>query len=276
MAIPIRSPREIDAISRSAECCARVLKEVAARCVPGAITADLDRVAERAIRSAGARPIFRGYGATATRPAFTGSMCVSINEELVHGVPGERLVRPGDVVSLDVGLELDGWCADCATTVLVDTVDPKSERLRRDVLDVLHAAMVAMHPGVRWSQVVAGAGRVAAERGIRLVEPYAGHGVGRSLHEPPRAPLLNATAGSVLPESEDFVLRPGMVLTLEPIGVRGSGGTVTAPDGWTVLASDRAIGCHEERMVAIVRGGCRALTSSLERGAGGHFRPENH
>jgi methionyl aminopeptidase len=267
MAIPIRSPREIGAIARSAGCCERVLLEVASHCVEGAITADLDRIADAAIRREAARPIFRGYGATVSRAAFTGAMCVSINEELVHGVPGERLVRPGDVVSLDVGLELDGWCADCATTVLVDTVDPKSERLRRDVLDVLHAAMDAMRPGVRWSQVVAGAGRVAAERGIRLVEPYAGHGVGRSLHEPPRAPLLNTSGGSSLRDEEDFVLRPGMVLTIEPIGVRGSGQTVTAPDGWTVLASDRAIGCHEERMVAIVRGGCRALTSSLERGA---------
>ena len=269
MAIPIRSPREIDEIARAAEVCAQVLAQIASRCVPGVVTGELDSLASALVKTAGAMPLFKGYGASDRRPAFPASICVSINQELVHGVPGERLIREGDVVSLDLGLSLRGWCADCATTVLVPPVSNEHRALHDAVGDVLRAASNAMAPGARWSDVVGASGSLASQRGIRLVEPYAGHGVGRSLHEPPRAPLINAVSGRSLPEAEDFVLRPGMVLTIEPIGVHGSGSTVTAPDEWTVLAEDGAIGCHEERMVAIVRGGCRALTASLDDLAAG-------
>lgn len=265
MAIPIRSPAEIDAIARAAEACASILRLVASRCVVDAVTDELDALADAEIARIGAEAIFKGYRAGDGRAPFTGCMCVSINEELVHGVPGERLVRPGDVVSLDLGLKLGGWCADCAITVLIDPVSPANRALHHDVLRVLESAVGAMAPGALWSEVVHGCAHLAGDLGLRLIEPYAGHGVGRDLHEPPRAPLLNRDAGALAPE-QDFVLRPGMVLTVEPIGIRGTGETIGADDGWTVLARDRAIGCHEERMVAIVRGGNRALTASLGHG----------
>ncbi len=267
MAIPIRSPGEIDEIALASQTCARILRTVAARCVPGAVTRDLDALAAELMSRAGAAPLFLGYGQTDQRPAFSGAICVSINDELVHGLPGDRLVREGDVVSLDMGLTRNGWCADCATTVLVPPVADAHAALRAAVVEVLRAAHLALAPGARWSEIVNACGAAAHRSRIRLIEPYAGHGVGRSLHEPPRAPLLNTCDGSTLAPHEDFTLRPGMVLTIEPIGVRGSPETVTAPDGWTVLSKHRHVGCHEERMVAIVRGGCRALTASLDHHA---------
>ncbi len=269
MAIPLRSPDEIECLSRAGRLCWSILDQLADACRAGVMTRDLDALASSAISQAGAQPLFLGYRAHDGRTPFPASVCVSINEELVHGIPGERLLRAGDVVSIDLGLSLDGWCADAARTVLIPPVTHEHATLHAGLLDLLAATIASMAPGLRWSEIVAAAGERARETGLTLVEPYAGHGIGRALHEPPRAPLLNAAPDQAqsLPAAQDFVLRPGMVLTVEPIAVRGSGSALTASDGWTVLAADRAVGCHEERMVAIVRGGSRMLTAAPIRSA---------
>lgn len=269
MPIPLRSPDEIDALARAGEACASILDRLVDACSVGVMTADLDALASEEIRRVGASPLFLNYNAPAGSKPFPGCVCISINEELVHGVPGERLIRPGDVVSIDLGLRLSGWCADSARTVLVPPVASEHAAQHAHLLTLLDQAIEMMAPGVRWSEVVRAVGEKAASAGYTLIEPYAGHGIGRELHEPPRAPLRNAKPGaaSALAPSDDFVLRPGMVLTIEPILVRGSGSTRLAPDGWTVLAADRAVGCHEERMVAIVRGGSRMLTAAPIRSA---------
>lgn len=269
MAIPLRSPDEIEGLSRAGALCWSILDRLVSACRAGVMTAQIDGLARREVERAGAVPLFPGYAGHDGRRPFPTCVCVSINEELVHGIPGERLIRAGDVVSIDLGLSFAGWCADAARTVLVEPVRDEHGALHAGLLEVLGLAIERVGPGVRWSEVVQAVGERARERGLTLVEPYAGHGIGRALHEPPRAPLLNPveSGGGPLALSQDFVLRPGMVLTVEPIVVRGRGTTITATDGWTVLASDRAIGCHEERMVAIVRGGSRMLTAAPIRSA---------
>ncbi len=269
MPIPLRSPEEIDALARAGEACAAILDRLVEACVPGIMTAELDAIASEQIRRAGATPLFLNYNGPGGRKPFPGCVCVSINDELVHGIPGERLIRSGDVVSIDLGLRLDGWCADAARTVLMPPIADEHAAMHTHLLSMLAHATSLMVPGVAWSEVVQAVGEIAGARGYTLIEPYAGHGIGRSLHEPPRAPLRNTPAASRggLSPADDFVLRPGMVLTIEPILVRGTGSTRLASDGWTVLATDRAIGCHEERMVAIVRGGSRMLTAAPIRSA---------
>ncbi|MBX3367204.1 MAG: type I methionyl aminopeptidase [Phycisphaeraceae bacterium] len=260
MAIHLRSDSEIDALARAGRACWAALDRIASACVPGCITRDLDAIARDEIKRAGASPLFLGHKGPDGRPPFPGHLCVSINNELVHGIPGERLLRPGDVVSVDLGLTLDGWCADAARTVLIDPVPDHHRELHARTLEILKLAITMMEPGIAWSTIVQAVAKAVGETDTRLVEPYAGHGIGRALHEPPRAPLLNA--GSPLSPNEDFILRPGMVLTVEPILVRGNAKTITGSDGWTVLAAVNAVGCHEERMVAIVRGGYRMLTGA--------------
>lgn len=269
MAIPLRSPDEIECLSRAGRLCWSILNQLAESCCAGVMTRDLDALASNAITHAGAQPLFLGYSAHDGRNPFPACVCVSINEELVHGIPGERLIRPGDVVSIDLGLKLDGWCADAARTVLVGPARAEHAAMHAGLSEILEVATTRMRPGVAWSAIVQAVGERTRQLGLTLVEPYAGHGIGRALHEPPRAPLLNPveSAGNALAPSQDFVLRPGMVLTVEPIVVRGAGTTLNASDGWTVLAADRATGCHEERMVAIVRGGSRMLTAAPIRSA---------
>lgn len=263
MAIPLRSPRDIDGLGRAGAACWSILDALVARCVPGVATWELDALAADLLAKSNAESLFLGYRGPAG-PAFPGHICVSINEELVHGIPGDRLVRPGDVVSIDLGLRLGGWCADAARTVLVPPVPEAAATLHTGVRSILSEVIDAMRPGIAWSEIVRLAASGAQRAGIRLIEPYAGHGIGRTLHEKPRAPFLNAGFDGEPPElgeREDFVLRPGMVLAVEPIGVAGSEETLGLDDGWTVVARDRSIGCHEERTVAIVRGGRRVLTA---------------
>lgn len=264
MAIHLRSDCEIDALERAGRACWAALDRIANACVPGRITRDLDTIAREEILRAGATPLFLGHKGPDGRPPFPGHLCVSINNELVHGIPGERLLRPGDVVSIDLGLTLDGWCADAARTLLIEPVPDHHRELHDRTLQILELAISLMEPGIAWSAIVQIVAQAVGDADMRLIEPYAGHGIGRALHEPPRLPLLNASprVGSLLSPNEDFILRPGMVLTVEPILVRGNARTITGSDGWTVLAADNAVGCHEERMVAIVRGGYRMLTGA--------------
>jgi methionyl aminopeptidase len=264
MPIPIRSPREINAMAEAGRIAWSVLGTLAKACTPGARTGDLDALALELITRAGAQSLFMGYQGPAATP-FPAHVCISINEELVHGIPGDRLIRPGDAVKIDVGIRSQGWCADCARTILIPPVSADASRLHTATLACLERAIALAAPGVSWSSIVSEVAAVAHSSRIALVEPYAGHGVGRELHEPPRAPLLTPRPGGdppQLPPAQDFILRPGMCIAIEPIGVLGSNQTLGLDDGWTVVAADRSLGSHEERTVAIVPGGCRILTAS--------------
>lgn len=264
----LKSADEIAAISLAAEAAWCVLREAADACLEGVTSLDVDGVVRRAITRRGAEALFPGV-VQGDSPPFPAAACISINEEAVHGVPGNRIVRAGDVVSIDVGLRLNGWCAECATTLMIDGKGQSEDEQRRLLViesrAILAAAVSMMRPGVLWSAVAMMIERRAAAAGYGIVTEYVGHGVGRDLHEPPRAPAYWSGF-----DGEDFVLESGMVIAIEPIltipasADRSERGFIRTPvrlmaDGWTVVTADGGCAAHEERMVAVTECGAMVL-----------------
>jgi methionyl aminopeptidase len=242
-------------------------------CEPGATTREVADRAEQLILARKATPILRGYahadapvGAQGTRD-FPAAACTCVNEEVVHAVPSMRILRPGDVATIDVALEYAGWCVDSAWSVVVGGLaHPNSARalaLVRASQAVLAHSLALARPGVRWSTIAESGARVARDMGCTLVQGYCGHGIGRSLHESPR---LAFTSTDWARPGEDFVLRPGMVLCVEPILVEGvaPASLTLLDDGWTVLTDDARWTAHEERCVAITRTGVRVIAGAEE------------
>lgn len=246
MSLPIRSPDEIESIARAGASARRVLDELISHCVPGVTTAALDDVARDAMAREGVTGV-SGYVERRGQPGFRGAICVNINEEAAHGVPSPRRVREGDLVSIDVAVQRDGWWADMSAPVVAGGPDGRGARLRDAARRATRAGVEAMGPGVRWQQVVQAIRGTLAE--VRLVDGLGGHGVGRGLHEPP----------SLGYGSSDLVLRPGMVVTLEPTVTDGQGRTTMLDNGWTLVTVDRGWTCFRECTVAVVRGGIRVL-----------------
>lgn len=208
----------------------------------------IDEAAAEVMEREGAVGV-RGYAEREGQAGFPERICVNINEEAAHGVPGHRVVREGDLVSIDVAISVDGWWADVAEPVVVGASE-RGERLRLAAERVARAGRAAMGPGVRWLEVVAEV-RSALD-GLSLIEGLEGHGVGRALHEAPSLAFSGA--------ADDLVLRPGMVVTLEPTVTDGSGETTELDNAWTLVTADRGWACFCECTLAIVRGGVRVLT----------------
>lgn len=243
----------------------------------GLTTGELDERLGEEMRRLGAEGLFRGYR-QGNSPPFPGQTCISINEEVVHGVPGERQIRPGDLVSVDVGLRLDGWCADAATSILVPVAAdaPREERSRHESLSrlvedtrrALHAAIERIRPGVWWSQIARGLEEAAGAGGYAIVTQYVGHGIGRDLHEPPKVPAFVTSY-----RGKDFRLEEGLTIAIEPMFTLsgsetdplGQGGARRArvrlsEDRWTVTTLDAGVACHEELLVAVGGEGAEVLT----------------
>jgi methionyl aminopeptidase len=233
------------------------VQEVAKACRAGVRTRELDQLARAAIARVGASPVLLGYKST-DGVEFPGAACICVNEEVVHAVPSDRIVRDGDLVTIDLALQHEGWCADAAVSVPVGGVGEQQRNVRltkltREALDI---AIGLARPGVWWSTLADAAARFLAQSDCVLLSGYCGHGIGRDLHEAPRLCFGEP------PGPEDVRLQPGMVLTIEPIVVEGADASVvTADDGWTVLTSRRAWAAHEERTVAITRQRCEVLTT---------------
>lgn len=259
MAIPIRSPEELDRAHAAGRAAWRILDRLLGACIPGVRTGDIDALARECITSEGATPLLLGAPGPASSGAapFPGVVCVSVNEEAIHGVPGARQLRAGDIVKIDLALSLGGWCADVARArVLGGAEDSPARRVARAAVGVTQAAVEAIAPGRQWSDVRAAALDRARELDVRLAIGFAGHGIGRALHEPPTLTLGGRASGP----GGDLVLRPGMILTVEPIVTLGGNTLVTAEDGWTVVTEDRRMSACEERTVGVTRTGPRVLT----------------
>ena len=275
--IALRSSAEIDSIRAAGALAARALDAARGACIAGAMTIDIDRAAEQAIRQGGGEPLFLGYRGSssraggADRPAYPASTCVSVNEELVHGVPGTRMIRNGDLVSIDVGVRLDGWCADTATTVAVGQVAAERRAMLECAELMLAHAIAGIAPGRRWSGIVAELESIAERAGYAIAADFVGHGIGRALHEAPQVPC---TLSKAFVEHNDFTLRPGMVLAIEPMLVLETPRRVgddarlvnpacrLASDGWTVTVDSEAPSCHVEHTVVVTRDGAEILTLS--------------
>ena len=247
--IHLRSADDIDAIARGGAIIAGLL-EVAGRAVaPGISTSDLDRLCDEYIRSHdGAVPAFKGlYG-------FPGSVCTSLNEEVVHGIPrDERVLRDGDIVSIDVGVRLDGWCSDSAWTYAVGEVDDEVRELLRVTEAALERAIEASVVGHHVGDIGAAVVEAVEGSGFGIIRDLVGHGVGRDVHEDPQVPNVGRKGYGPL-------LRAGMVLAIEPMLSAGAAAVRTLEDRWTVVTSDGARAAHFEHTVAVTHDGPRVLT----------------
>jgi methionyl aminopeptidase len=267
----IRTDAEIELMAEAGRVAALALRAAAAACVPGATTAAVDGAAAGVIAAERSEPAFLGLRASSDAAAFPAATCVSVNEQVVHGVPGERRLAEGDVVKIDCGVRHRGWCADAAVTVAVGRVSDDALAMIARARAMLDEAVAMVAPGRRWSQIAERLQCMALEGGYGLLTELIGHGIGRRLHEWPEAP--NSLSRSLL-SHRDFTLRPGMTLAIEPM-VAMLGGTPVrrdddghpmgvatrvAADGWTVEALNGLPSAHFEHTIAVTRDGARVLT----------------
>ena len=250
--IPIKSAEEIEAISRAGAILGGLFDAILPEIRPGVSTADLDLFGENFIISHdGATPAFKGlYG-------FPASLCISLNHEVVHGIPSpKRLLREGDIVSLDAGVHLEGWYADSARTFAVGDIDAVSEVLMRVTQEALQAGIAQAVAGNRLGDIGSAVQNVAETAGFAVVRDLVGHGIGREPHEEPQVPNFGKPGKGV-------ELRPGMVLAIEPMVNAGTSAVRTLPDRWTVVTADKKRSAHFEHTVAITENGPKVLTLSL-------------
>jgi len=257
MAITLKSRREIELMRKAGAVVADVLSKLEEMAGPGVSTAQLDNVALQMSIDAGAKSLFKGVRNPYARNPFPGAICTSINEQVVHGIPSEAIkLKDGDVLSVDFGVELNGYCADAAVTVGIGKVSEDKRRLLDVTEHVLKIAITKAAPGVKWSQIAAEMQRYAESAGFSVVKDFVGHGIGRKMHEEPRVP--NFVSSELL--ADDIVLAEGMVLAVEPMINAGTDSARTLKDGWTVVTKDGKCSAHFEHTIAIVKNGCVVLT----------------
>ncbi len=242
--IPLKTAAEVDSIGRAGQIIGRLFEEIPARILPGASTAELDLFVEEYIRAhSGAVPAFKGlYG-------FPASACISVNHEVVHGIPSEtRVLAEGDLVSIDIGVRLEGWYADSARTFGVGEIDDPARRLLSVTEESLREGIDRAVAGNRLGDIGAAIQRVAESAGYGIVRDLVGHGIGREPHEEPQVPNFGRAGRGLL-------LRPGMVLAIEPMINEGSAEVRTLADRWTVVTLDRSRSAHFEHTIAIQESG---------------------
>jgi len=246
--LSINEPEELEAL-RAAGAVVRLVLEAMKREVrPGVTTAQLDAIGAAVMAENGAR------SAPATVYKFPGSNCISLNEEAVHGVPGQRELRPGDLLKLDVTIEKDGFMADAAETVPVGEVTPEAQRLIACARRAFEKAMLVARAGFRVSEIGRAVEREVRRDGFSVIRELGGHGIGRTIHEQPRIPNYPD------PEAREL-LTEGLVIAVEPIIAAGSGRTILAEDGWTMKTADRRPAAHYEHTIVVTKGAPILLTA---------------
>jgi methionyl aminopeptidase len=250
--IVLKSPPEVEKMRRAGRIVAGTIDAVLASVAPGKTTADLDRVAESYIRDQGALPSFLGYG----RPPFPASICTSLNEEIVHGIPSpERVLREGDLLSLDFGAIWEGFHGDSAVTVFVgEPPSSEAEKLVRVTREALEAGIAQIRPGGRLSDISHAVEQVVLGAGFEVVREYVGHGIGRDMHEDPQIPNFG-------PPGRGPELRPGLVIAVEPMVNVGGWETRVLADDWTVVTADGSLSAHFEHTIALTEDGAEVLTA---------------
>jgi methionyl aminopeptidase len=245
--VTLKSPREIDLMRRSGKITSRVLTELMKAARPGLATSELDRLAEHGIRQGGGIPTFKGYN------GFPGSICASVNAEVVHGIPGSRVLREGDLLSIDIGTTLDGYVSDSAVTVPVGAVSDAAQRLLEVTQECLTIGIAPMQNGKRLGDIGAAVQEHAERHGYGVVRELVGHGVGREMHEEPQVPNYGKPGTGM-------ELRPGLVLAIEPMITQGRPGIRILDDGWTVVTADGKLAAHFEHTIAVTDDGPKILT----------------
>jgi len=253
VAIYLKRPEEIERMAEAGRLLAEVMAEVAAAVAPGVTTAALDRLAREAILARGAKPAFLGY------QGYPATICASVNEVVVHGIPSDRPLRPGDLLSVDLGLFYRGYAADMARTFPVGEVSEEARRLLKVTEEAFWEGLKEARPGRRVGDVAAAIQRRVEDAGFWVVREFVGHGIGREFHEEPQVPNFGRPGTG--PK-----LRPGMVLAIEPMVTLFPANVVVLQDGWTASAGKGNLAAHYEHTVAITEEGPRVLTRSGEEG----------
>lgn len=252
----LKSMREIGLMREAGKLVARALQLCREMAQPGVRTIEIDQAVEALYAQHGAVPLFKGYhgGAKIPFPAVT---CISINEQVVHGIPGQRQLQEGDLVKIDTACKLNGWCADAAVTLEIGEVKPEKRRLVRVAEEVLQIAIREMARCRWWSEVAEQMQRHVERAGYSVVKQYVGHGIGRVMHENPQVP--NYVDRTI--KRQDFRLEEGLVLAVEPMVNMGTDETRVLPDQWTVVTRDGKPSAHVEHTLAITGSGIQIVTA---------------
>jgi len=244
-----KTAREIEIMREAGRIVALTHAELKKYIQPGITTKELDSIAEKTIRSNDAIPSFKGYN------GFPGSICTSVNEELVHGIPGDRVLRDGDIISIDIGAKFNGYHGDSAWTYAVGTIDEESKKLLEVTEQSLYKGLEEAKAGVRLSNISHAIQTYVEANGFSIVREYVGHGVGQDLHEDPQIPHYG-------PPNKGPRLKPGMVLAVEPMVNAGTRYVKTLSDNWTVVTVDGKRCAHFEHTIAITETGYEILTKA--------------
>lgn len=247
-----KSPREIEKMRRAGKLLASLFLKISELIKPGVITADIDKLAEQIITEGGARPAFKGYKGSGKTP-FPSATCISINDEIVHGIPSKRRLHEGQIVGIDCGLKLDGWYADMAVSFLIGEVHSTIRKLHDVTRKALYKGIEQVRPGNRISDIGSAIQRWAETNGFSVIRELVGHGIGSNLHEDPAVPNYYSA------QNDDF-LRPGMTIAIEPMISTGHWKIKTLSDGWTAVAADGSLTAHFEHTVLITENEPEILT----------------
>lgn len=256
--IKLKSAREIEQMRTAGKLVFEVLSRVREQVRPGITTGELNTLAEEIIASAGAIALFKGVETAQSKFPFPSALCTSVNEEVVHGVPGDRVLSEGDIISVDCGVRLNGYCGDSATTIPVGTVPEEVRHLLDVTSAALDVAIAEIREGVRWSTVAKAIQRYVESNELSVVRDFVGHGIGQEMHEEPKLPNY----WDRRQEKYDTVLRAGMVLAVEPMVNIGSPRVAYGDSScWPVVTKDGKWAAHFEHSMAVTKNGVTILTN---------------
>lgn len=254
--ITLKSRREIGLMREAGQLVAQAHQIVKEMVQPGVTTLAIDAEVEKFFESQDAEPLFKGYPGEVPFPAVT---CMSLNEQVVHGIPNDYELKSGDILSVDTGCRINGWCGDAAWTYPVGEVSAETQRLLDAGQEALNIAIDNLGKQKKWSVVAQKMMKVAKKHRYSLVEKFVGHGIGREMHEPPQVP--NYTKKSL--ERDDFLIEPGLVLAVEPMLNAGTADIKVLNDKWTVVTKDGKLSVHFEHTVAVTPEGAIRLTEGV-------------
>jgi len=253
----LKSAREVGLMREAGKVVATALRIARELTRPGAKTVEIDQAIEELYRKHNALPLFKGYPGANPKAPFPAVTCISVNEQVVHGIPGQRVLREGDIIKLDTACKLNGWCADAAITLPVGEIRPELQRLIKTAWETLDVAIVELGRQRWWSEVARRMQEHVERANYSVVTQYVGHGIGRIMHEAPQVP--NYVNHEV--RKHDFRLEPGLVLAIEPMVNLGRADVDTLRDHWTVVTRDRMPSAHVEHTLALTANGVEILTA---------------
>lgn len=257
MKIVLKSRRDIELMRAAGRVVRQALNKATELARPGMTTRELDKIVYDHYTAAGGVGLFKWYPTYEPGQGFPGNTCISVNDEVVHGIPGDRVLKEGDIVSVDCGIRLGGYCGDAATTIRIGKVSPDHAKLCEVTEEALAIAVREIRPMRRWSDVARKMQEYVESNGMSCVREFVGHGIGQNMHEEPKVPNW---VGEEFLKKQDFYLQPGMTIAVEPMVILGHYEVVVLDDAWTVVSKDGTFAAHYEHTIAVTPTGADVLT----------------